>query len=121
MRFVLLMAEEAHFEKWDAADEALRERVVADFEAFGAAVAERGSVVGGEALARPADARTVHPGNGHPGDGRPVTDGPFAETVEQIGGLYVIDVDSIDVAVELAALLPREYAVEVRPVPEAPI
>ena len=116
MKFVLLMAEEGHYDKWDAADEAMRERVVADFEAFDAAVAARGSVVGGEALARPDTARTVRPGAG-----RPVTDGPFAETVEQIGGFYVIDVESRDGAVELAAQRPREYIVEVRPVPEGPI
>ncbi|MFC7493348.1 MULTISPECIES: YciI family protein [unclassified Nocardioides] len=113
MKFVLLMAEEDHFERWDAADEAARQRVVADFEAFDAAVAERGSVVGGEALARPADARTLRAGA--------VTDGPFAETVEQIGGFYVIEVESIETAVELAGLLPRDYTVEVRPVPEVPI
>lgn len=116
MRFVLLMAEADHFERWDRSDAAHRERVVADFEAFDAAVAERGSVVGGEALSRPSEARTLRAG-----PGRPVTDGPFAETVEQIGGFYVIDVESIDVAVELAALLPAEYTVEVRPVPENPI
>lgn len=113
MKFVLLMAEEDHYARWDAADEATRERVVADFEAFDAAVAERGSVVGGEALARPAEARTLRGGR--------VTDGPYAETVEQIGGFYVIDVESLDVAVDLARLLPREYTVEVRPVPEVPI
>jgi hypothetical protein len=113
MRFALLMAEEGHCDKWDTADETLRQRVISDFQAFDAAVAERGSVVGGDALGRPETARTVRPGAG-----RPVTDGPFAETVEQIGGFYVIDVESIEVAVELAALLPREYSVEVRPVLE---
>jgi len=116
MKFVLLMAEANHFDNWDAADETHRERVVADFEAFDAAVAERGAVVGGEALGRPETARTVRPGAK-----RTVTDGPYAETVEQIGGFYVIDVESMDVAVELAALLPREYTVEVRPVPEVAI
>lgn len=116
MKFVLLMSEEHHYDKWDAADEAMRERVVADFEKFDAAVAERGAVVGGEALARPESSRTVRPG-----PGRQVTDGPYAETVEQIGGFYIIDVESIEVASELARLLPQEYAVEVRPVPEVPI
>lgn len=116
MKFVLLMAEEDHFAKWDAADEATRERVIADFEAFDAAVAERGSVVGGEALSRPTESRTVRPG-----PDRAVTDGPFAETVEQIGGFYIIEVDSMDVAVELAALLPREYTIEIRPVAEVPV
>ena len=44
-----------------------------------------------------------------------MTDGPFAETVEQVGGFYLIDVPDLGAAVELAALLPREYTVEVRP------
>jgi hypothetical protein len=44
-----------------------------------------------------------------------VTDGPFAEATEQIGGFYLIDVPDLDIAVELAKLLPRECNVEVRP------
>jgi hypothetical protein len=44
-----------------------------------------------------------------------VTEGPYAETVEQLGGFYLIDVPDLDTAVGLAALLPQEYAVEVRP------
>ena len=53
-----------------------------------------------------------------PGADRLVTDGPFAETVEQLGGYYLIDAPDLDTAVELAKLLPREYAVEVRPTVE---
>ena len=109
MKYLLLMAEADHFRKWEEADDALRERVVADFEAFDAAVKKRGSIVGGEALSPSSTARTVRPGLD-----RPITEGPFAETVEQLGGFYLIDVDSIEVAVELAALLPQEYDVEVR-------
>jgi len=110
VRFLLLMAEADHFNKWEAADDAHRERVYADFHAFDEAVKTRGSIVGGDALDRPATARTVRPG-----DDRPVTDGPYAETVEQIGGFYLLDVPDLEAAVELAALLPREYTVEVRP------
>jgi hypothetical protein len=110
VRFLLLMAEAEHFDKWEAADDAHRERVYADFQAFDEAVKARGSVVGGDALDRPTTARTVRPG-----DDRPVTDGPYAETVEQIGGFYLIDVPDLDTAVGLAGLLPREYTVEVRP------
>lgn len=111
-RFLLLMAEPDHFAKWDAADEALRERVFADFRAFTAAVRERGSFRGGEALAHPDQARTVRAG----ADERrpPATEGPYAETVEQLGGFYLIDVADRETAVELAALLPREYDIEVR-------
>ena len=107
--YLLLMAEVDHFRKWEEADDALRERVVADFMAFDEAVKARGSIAGGQALSSPDTARTVRPG-----PDRPVTDGPFAETIEQLGGFYLIDVESMEVAVELAALLPREYDVEVR-------
>jgi len=110
VKFLVLMAEDGHFEKWEAADDRHRERVYADFRAFDEAVKSRGSVVGGDALDRPASARTVRPGAD-----RPVSDGPFAQTVEQIGGFYLIDVPDLDTAVELAALLPQEYTVEVRP------
>ena len=109
MKFLLLMAEADHFAKWEAADDALRERVVADFQAFDAAVRQRGAILGGEALSPSSTARTVRPG-----PDRPVTDGQFAETVEQLGGFYLIEVETQAVALELAALLPREYDVEVR-------
>ncbi|WP_307828056.1 YciI family protein [Nocardioides sp. SYSU D00038] len=115
MKFLLLMAEAEHFERWDAADDEARERTFAAFAAFDEAVEQRGSIVGGEALDRPATARTVRPGTP-----RHVTAGPFAETVEQTGGFYVIDVPSLDDAVELAGLLPAEYTIEVRPCVAAP-
>ena len=110
MRFLVLLAEESHFDKWDDADDVLRERVIGDYNAFGDAVRQRGTLVVGDALDRPETARSLRPGLE-----RTVTDGPFAETKEQIGGFYLIDVPDLDTAVELAALLPREYTVEVRP------
>jgi len=116
VRFLVLMAEPDHFDTWEGADDALRERVYADFRAFSEAVRSRGSIVAGDALDRPSTARTVRPGSD-----RAVTDGPFAETVEQLGGFYLVDVPDLDVAVELAALLPREYTVEVRPTLEVAI
>lgn len=114
--FLVLMAEDGHFDKWESADDALRERVYADFQAFSEAVRARGEIVAGDALDRPEAARTVQPGAD-----RPVTEGPFTETVEQLGGFYLIDVPDLDTAVELAALLPREYTVEVRPTLEVQV
>jgi hypothetical protein len=110
------MAEEDHFDNWEAADDSLRERVYADFHAFSEAVGARGAIVAGEALDRPTTARRLGPRID-----RPVTDGPFAETVEQLGGFYLIDVPDLDTAVELAGLLPREYVVEVRPTLEVTV
>ncbi len=108
-RFLVLLTEADHFAKWDAADEATRERTIAAFNAFDDAVEARGSVLHGEALGHSATARTLGPG-----PDRTVTEGPFAETVEQLGGLYVIDVPDLDTALEVAALLPGEYTIEVR-------
>ena len=106
-RFLVLLTEADHFEKWDAADDAERDRQLACYRAFSTAVKERGSVVGGEALSHPATARTRRP------DGT-VTDGPYAEATEQVGGFYVIDVADLATAVELAGLLPSAYTIEVR-------
>ena len=56
-------------------------------------------------------------------DGRPlITDGPFAETREQLGGFFLIDVPNLDEALDIAARIPagRWGTVEVRPVIEVP-
>jgi hypothetical protein len=110
VNFLVLLAEADHFDKWDATDEKERARFFRDYKAFADAVRRRGSIVVGDALHRPESARTVQAG-----EARAVTEGPFAETVEQLGGFYVIDVPDLETAVELAALLPRDYVVEVRP------
>lgn len=48
---------------------------------------------------------------------RQITDGPFAETTEQLGGYYIVDVDDLDQALEIAGRLPpaQKGTVEVRP------
>jgi hypothetical protein len=56
-------------------------------------------------------------------DGKPlVTDGPFAETHEQLGGFYLIDVDNLDEAIRIAERHPgaRLGTVEIRPIMEIP-
>src|SRR4051794_31100463 len=74
-----------------------------------------GAMVAGDALQGQETATTVHFGNGEP----TVTDGPFAETKEQIGGFYLIDVENLDQALEWAKRIPaRGGVVEVRPVQE---
>jgi hypothetical protein len=114
MKFLVLMTEADHFERWDAASESEQQAVFACFQAFDEAVSARGGeVVGGEALTRPAEARTLRPGAD-----RVVTEGPYAETVEQLGGFYLVDLPDLDTAVEVARSLPSAYTVEVRPVLE---
>lgn len=54
---------------------------------------------------------------------RQITDGPFAETTEQLGGYYLIDVDNLDAAIEIAEMLPpaKVGAVEIRPLFPLPV
>ena len=87
-----------------------------DWQLFDKAIRDAGVVVSGESLLDPTVATTVRVGNG--GE-RTVTDGPFAETRELIGGFYVVDVPNLDVALDWAARCPGSQAggtIEVRPV-----
>ena len=111
MKFLVLMAEEDTWERWNALSDAEQQDVFDSFTAFTEAVKERGTVLAGEALDRAESARTVRPG-----PGRPVTEGPFAETVEQLGGFWLVDLPDLESAVGAAKLLPAAYSVEVRPV-----
>ncbi|GAA4740967.1 YciI family protein [Nocardioides endophyticus] len=112
MRFLVLMTEADHFATWDAASESEQQAVFDAFQAFDKAViAAGGELVGGEALTRPTEARTLRPGAD-----RVVTEGPYAKTVEQLGGFYLVELPDIDAAIEAARLLPSAYTIEVRPV-----
>lgn len=53
---------------------------------------------------------------------RQITDGPFAETTEQFGGYYIVDVEKLDEAIAIAARLPpaKKGTVEIRPIFELP-
>jgi hypothetical protein len=115
MKFLVLMAEEDTWDRWNAAGQAEQDRMMAQLGEFAAAVEKRGTLLAGEALGRPEGARTLRPGD-H--DGRRVTEGPFAETVEQLGGFYLVDLDDLDTAVETARLLPDAWTIEVRPIAE---
>ena len=74
--------------------------------------AGEGRIVGGEQLEPPRTAKTVR----HRGAEREVSDGPFIEAKEQVGGYAVIEVASLDDALELAKSWPPGGAVEVRPI-----
>ncbi len=73
-----------------------------------------GELAGGEALADPAQTRSIRPREGAP----VVTDGPLAEAKEHFGGYLVVDCESIERATEIAARWPnaRFAAMEVRPI-----
>ena len=109
MRFLVLMADDGS--AWAQATEAERAVVFEKHAEFDKAVRDRGTMVSEAALADADAARTLR----NVGGSRIVTDGPYAETVEQIGGFYLIDVLDEDVALELCRLLPESYTIEVRP------
>lgn len=81
------------------------------YERFGEIAGD--AIVGGEALAPSSEAVTIR----HRPDGPVVTDGPHSESAEVIGGLYVLEADDLDEALELARQIPaaEDGAVEVRP------
>jgi hypothetical protein len=85
---------------------------------YSQALSDEGVARGGEPLQDGATATTVRVRNGE----TIVTDGPFAETKELLGGFFLIDVPDLDAALAWAARMPNiEYgSVEVRPVMEIP-
>jgi hypothetical protein len=91
--------------------------MVGAYNAFGEAARAAGVFVTGEALLDTPTATTVRVRNGE----RLVTDGPFAETKEQLGGYYVLDCKDLDEAIAWAARIPtaghahQNGSVEVRP------
>ena len=84
------------------------------YQDFTAEMAETKRLAHGDALQPIATATTVPVR-----DGKTITtDGPFAETKEQLGGFYVIDAKDLDEAIEIAAMIPGAIygTVEVRPI-----
>jgi hypothetical protein len=100
-----------------AAENASPEDMQAITQAYGAVtqeMQEKGVHVAGEGLYPTPTATTVRVRD----DERSVTDGPFAETKEQLGGFYVLDVKDLDEAIEWAAKIPgaQQGSIEIRPV-----
>jgi hypothetical protein len=98
------MSEEERHEVYAAYDELMKD------------LAAKGHMLGGDELAPTSTATTVQVRGGE----RLVTDGPFAETKEQLGGYFLIDVDDLDAAIDIAARIPsvQSGSIEVRPIAE---
>jgi hypothetical protein len=88
-------------------------QVIADYGTFTESIRESGNFVAGDALQPTSTATTVRVRNGE----TLVTDGPFAETKEQLGGYYLVDAKDADEALAIAARIPgaRHGSIEVRP------
>jgi hypothetical protein len=93
-----------------------RRAIVDGHIAFATRLRAEGAHVTGEALTSPTEAKVMRRG----GDAPVVTDGPFAETKEQLGGFYVLECDGIEEALTWAEQVPRSpgLVVEIRPIAE---
>ncbi|HUP31488.1 MAG TPA: YciI family protein [Gaiellaceae bacterium] len=99
---------------WAGMSEDEQQAVMGEYFAYTEELRKAGAYVAGDALQPIGTATTVRVRDGE----QLLTDGPFAETKEQLGGYYLVDVDSIDDAVRWAAKIPsaRYGSIEVRPV-----
>jgi hypothetical protein len=111
MRYVLLICTD---EAADLASPDATGGMSPDYEAFAKEMAARGVLQGGERLRPTTDATSVRVRDGEV----VASDGPFAETKEQIGGYFLIDCKDLDEAIEVAGKIPgaRTGTVEVRPI-----
>ncbi|HEY7282594.1 MAG TPA: YciI family protein [Actinomycetota bacterium] len=114
MRYALLIYGEEG--DWDSATDEERQAVYGRYRDFGSWLEERNWIRGGEELASSSSATCVRVENGRTA----TTDGPFAETKEQLGGFYLIDCDNLDQAIEAASRIPAATrgTIEVRPIVE---
>jgi len=99
--------------RWDELSPEEREAVYDRYRAFAEEARAAGVMAGGEELASPRDATTVRVRS----DETLVIDGPYAEVKEALGGVFVLEVATMDEAVEYAAKIPgaEHGAVEIRP------
>lgn len=110
MKYVVLMYQDERV--WAGLTEAERDDYLAAHIRFAHAVQTRATMIAGEALAGVGTATTLR----HEADRPLLTDGPFAETAEQLGGFYLVDAPDLDVVTALCQELPHGYTVEIRPV-----
>lgn len=114
MKYMLLI----HAEERADADPASEEwgQMIAAYDAFHQELGARGKAWEGYPLQGTDTATSVRVRNGEP----LLTDGPFAELKEQLGGYYVLEARDLDEATEIAALIPSAQfgTIEVRPVME---
>ena len=112
MRYLLMICTDEAHEAALSPEE--RDAVMAEYDKFGQEMGARGVLQGGERLRPVSDATTVRVRDGEV----LISDGPFAETKEQIGGYFVVDCKDLDEATEVASKIPSAQVgtIEVRPI-----
>ncbi len=117
VKYFVLLAGYGEMPGWDDLTPEEQEAGMAKHVAFDEACAARPDVEisSSEALADGSTATTLRTRGGE----MTITDGPFAEAAEQIGGYYVIDAPDLDTVIELCRILPA-YDIDIRPVLDVP-
>ena len=112
MQYLLLIYEQESI--WQSMSEAESAKFQEGYSTFSKEVKQEGKLLAGEALQPITTATTVRVREGK----TLTTDGPFAETREQLGGFYLVEAKDLDEAVKIAARIPSAVhgSIEVRPV-----
>jgi hypothetical protein len=113
MKYLVLLIADGAVKPWTDHDEEEQTAVMAQFRAFDKACAARegAAILAGEALRGPDSWTALRTRGG----GLQITDGPYAEVVEEMGGFYLMEVPDLDVLVELLGVLPP-YDMQLTPV-----
>ena len=111
MKYMLLIYQEE--KEWALLGEEERQEIYGQYRQFGEQLTGSGHYITGSELHPTSVATTVKVRDGK----RLVTDGPFAETREQLGGYYLIEASDLDEAIGIAARIPsaRMGTIEIRP------
>ncbi len=111
MNYALLIYDQEQY--WDTWSEEERATILAEYQAFTEKVKSTGAYLSAEPLRRVETARTMRRREGN----LLQTDGPFAETKEQLAGFYLLECENLDEAIEYAAEIPaaRFGTIEIRP------
>jgi len=116
MKYLLLIYESEQASA--GLSEAEQGKIFEEYMTYTKGIKKSGNYIGGEALQPISDATTVRVKNGK----TLTTDGPFAETREQLGGFFLVDAQNLDEALDIASRIPagKWGTVEVRPVIDRP-
>ena len=114
MKYLCLIYDDE--KKWETMSKAEADAYMGEYFAFTDGIKASGHYIGGEALQPVQTATTVRSRNGK----LSTTDGPFAETKEQLGGYYLIEARDLNDALQVAQRIPsvRTGSIEVRPIQE---
>ncbi|HEX5069227.1 MAG TPA: YciI family protein [Vicinamibacterales bacterium] len=114
MRYLCLIYDDES--NWGTMPKEQADAMMGEYFAFTEGIKKSGHYIGGEALQPTPTATTVRVRNGKISS----TDGPFAETKEQLGGYYLINAKDLNDAIQIASKIPssRIGSIEVRPIQE---